>query len=423
MYQLERQVRELRAQLGVQQRAQRAAEQRAQAERSLSLELEGELASRDQEALRRALGELAAAEERIRELEAELERLRRRIDEAEHLAAVSRVRARGRGVAPPGVRGLWPTLREERIVAERGRGLAIVNRAPARAPLPQAQLPAADLRVLRIERATRAHLIPGNQSAPDGEGDGLLDQRLRHTLAALRAELDQLRAGVERETAARSIATVPASEVALPVPEGLAEPVQADRLRAALARLREAPRAPDEGAPISEVALRPARGAPTGDPPGDWLARVFSRLAGADPEMAGQLLLALLPAHVAVHPEPFAYDLILGRGECVRVTVRAHQSVVELADSPRADSEVDFQVVGELASVARTVAAGRFRRRFGRGMAHVNGDKAAFAALCDLVRAPLSPRQLSAAGVRLEAPLALTVVSLMVDRSGARQSD
>ena len=160
--------------------------------------------------------------------------------------------------------------------------------------------------------------------------------------------------------------------------------------------------------------------------------------------MAGQLLLALLPAQAAVHREPLAYDLILGPGECVRVTVRSHarepgdiapdpsaeaadptcpESVVEFADSPRAESDVDFQVLGELTSVARTVAAGRLRRRFGRGMAHVNGDRAAFGALRDLVRAPLGARQLRAAGVRLEAPLALTVVSLMVDRTGAGTGD
>ncbi len=88
---------------------------------------------------------------------------------------------------------------------------------------------------------------------------------------------------------------------------------------------------------------------------------------------------------------------------------------LDVTDSPRPGSEVDFQVVGELASIARTLVAGRFRRRFGRGMARVNGDKAAFAALRELVRAPLSLRELHAAGVRLDAPLAFTVVSMMID--------
>ena len=150
---LGQQVRELRTEVGLRQDARRAAEQRAHAERSLRLELQVELADRDQAALQRALAELAAAEERIRQLEAgQLEGLRRRIDEAEHLAAVLRVRARGGvatgedgapsgGQAPAGLRGPSPVRCDERAVAERAR-LAAATGVPQ--PVPPTPVPAAD---------------------------------------------------------------------------------------------------------------------------------------------------------------------------------------------------------------------------------------------------------------------------------------
>ena len=326
-------------------------------------------------------------------------------------------------------------------------------------------------------RALRRELdAPGGAGSP-APGGALVParDRLAESMPAPGGVAGPVRAREASAEAARACEAPPqparreAPTEPLQAREPPAAPVQAERLQAALARLRETtPRSPDAQAPVSDVASRSAPGAA---PPRDWLAPVFRRLVGKDPQMAGQLLLALLPAQAAVHRQPLAYDLILGPGECVRVTVRSHarqpdgtdspqadsseqgsdqsrrgseidlasslasesgveaadppcpESVVEFADSPRAASEVDFQVLGELASVARTVAAGRLRRRFGRGMAHVIGDRAAFAALRDLVGAPLGVRQLRAAGVRLEAPLALTVVSLMVDRSAAGLGD
>ncbi|MGA2927130.1 MAG: hypothetical protein ABSG43_14230 [Solirubrobacteraceae bacterium] len=92
--QLDRQVRELTAQLAEQRSARRAAEQRAHAERSMRVELVGELANGNQAALRTALGDLATAEQRIRELEAELELLGRRLAEAEQLLVMHRARTR-----------------------------------------------------------------------------------------------------------------------------------------------------------------------------------------------------------------------------------------------------------------------------------------------------------------------------------------
>jgi hypothetical protein len=144
------------------------------------------------------------------------------------------------------------------------------------------------------------------------------------------------------------------------------------------------------------------------------LARVFAYLVQDDPMTAGRLLIQLLPAQAAVWSRPIAYDLVLGEFACVRVTSANGTVDVDFADGPRELREVSFQISGDLASIARALAAGRFRRRFGREMATVRGKRSKSAALVRLTRARLSLAQLYSAGVRLEAPLALKVVSLIV---------
>jgi hypothetical protein len=90
---------------------------------------------------------------------------------------------------------------------------------------------------------------------------------------------------------------------------------------------------------------------------------------------------------------------------------------VELGDSPRARWDVSFQVLGDLSSLARLLGAGPLRRRLGRGLAGVSGDRRALRALTELVRAPLTLEELDLAGVRLQPSLALSVAALMVDPS------
>ncbi len=82
---------ELAASLEERERKRRIAEQRAHAEQALRRDLARRLSSSAQEAerARQAMGELAAAEERIRSLEHELGQARRRSDEAEQVAAAA----------------------------------------------------------------------------------------------------------------------------------------------------------------------------------------------------------------------------------------------------------------------------------------------------------------------------------------------
>jgi len=195
------------------------------------------------------------------------------------------------------------------------------------------------------------------------------------------------------------------------------EPVQAEKLNAALARLREATPQPPEDArpkPSAPSAEQPAR------PVKPWLGKAFRTLVGRDAAFAGRLLLALLPAQRAADPHPVAYDLVLGDLATARVTVSSATEQVDLSDAPRPPFEVDFQLVGDLASIARLLAAGRIRRRLGRlplggRLARVRGDRARLGALEHLLDAPLTLGQLRAAGVRLDPLLALTLAAVMIE--------
>ncbi len=116
-----------------------------------------------------------------------------------------------------------------------------------------------------------------------------------------------------------------------------------------------------------------------------------------------------------MHPLPVAFDLILGDRACVQVTVGAGRVEVRHTEAPRRPEDVHFQARGDLERLARTVAAGRLRRRVRRGMARVSGDREAFVRLGLLVQAPLSLAELHEAGVRLDAALAFGLAARMIE--------
>jgi hypothetical protein len=146
-----------------------------------------------------------------------------------------------------------------------------------------------------------------------------------------------------------------------------------------------------------------------------WLWPIFRTWAREDPLRAGQLLLHLLPAWHALHPLPVAFDLILDDRACVRVTVGAGPVEVQHADTPRRPEDVHFQVQADLERLARTMAAGRLRRRLGRRMARIAGDHEAFARLGLLVRAALTLPELHDAGARLDPAFTFTLLTRMIE--------
>lgn len=242
---------------------------------------------------------------------------------------------------------------------------------------------------------------------------GIRSARVHDALAELRGLLEAVRSArgapapvMPSPPDALAETVEPEPPAASAEPEQPATPVEAERLDAARARLRETVPPPEAG--DDPRAARPFK---------PWLQPVFRALTADDPHTAGRLLIGLLPAQGIVRPQPIAYDLRLSEDHDVRVTVAGDPpaTTVERTREPRARAERSFWVEGDSAALARAVAAGGLRRRFGRRMARVEGDRSGFAAVRELVRAPLGLEQLVDAGVRLDPELAFTLAAWMID--------
>jgi hypothetical protein len=145
------------------------------------------------------------------------------------------------------------------------------------------------------------------------------------------------------------------------------------------------------------------------------LRPAFRGLTRTDPARAGRLLVDLLPAQRAVHPQPTAYDLVLNEAPgTVSLTVEKGPPQITTGEAPRDSAEIDFALRGDLASVARRLMAGPVRRRFGRGLARVEGRRDALTSLDALLDTQLSLAALCRAGVRLRPETALGLVAQMV---------
>lgn len=403
----------LRDEIAEREHGLRTSEQHAHAERARRVEVEQALAQKT-----RAAGhDLRVLHEHVAELEQELGRMRRAVDEAQHLAAASEAR---RADAERRLSERPPPIASE---------LALARAAPA---LPAAPPPArirsgpeADGAALRLESAMVEHRAAGLERDL-AEARRVLDDA-RRDLADARRELERQRLLNERAydaidhvrgELARLGGDVPMQQ-APPAP-GPPAPVQAEMLSAALARLRETtPLASDAPTPV-EVRPTPAPTGPPARPAKPWLGKTFRTLAGRDPSSAGRVLLALLPAQRAADPRPVAYDLVLGDLAAARVTVSRTGAQIDLGDTPRPLAEVDFQLVGDLASIARLLAAGPALRRLGRLLAggrfaRVRGDRRRLTALERLLSAPLTLGRLRAEGVGLDPFLALTLAAAMIE--------
>ncbi len=244
----------LRDEIADRERRLRLAEQHAHSERALRAEVEQQLSRRSRDAQH----DLRVLHERVAELERELTRMRRAVDEAQHLAAaaeaaradaVRRLAERAPAVAPVPPPPQAP-FAEDRARAQRSRRelelyRAVPGAAQAGAPAPRPAERAADRFALRQEVAMSEHRGAGVDAARIAALERELSaaheeievQRRRSARAweaieLVRAELRQLRAA-----AATPHATSPPQP---PTSSAPSEPVQAERLSAALSRLREA---------------------------------------------------------------------------------------------------------------------------------------------------------------------------------------
>jgi hypothetical protein len=211
-----------------------------------------------------------------------------------------------------------------------------------------------------------------------------------------------------------------------PPPAAAVEPA---RLNDALTRLREtiaphdppappAPPAPHGTAPstapapstalVRSPSMHEALARPS-------LERAFRTMARTDLDAAGRLLLELLPLQRVAYPHAVAYDLVLAPDRCVWVSVRDGAPTIEVQTAARPRQEVDFQVVGEPARIARLLTAGRFRRRFGLRTARVRGRREGVSALSSLLGVPLDLRALHHAGVRPDPLITFGLLAAMID--------
>ncbi len=407
----------LEARLAEAEQRRRVAEQRAHAESAQLREAEEALAARARES-EQAVSRAATLAERIHELEDEQRSLRRAADEAEH--SVAGLRA-ARAVAE---------RRLEELAAKQTRLAALMllwprtttttaTAATASSQTPEVPADVAEAqRLLERERMARA----AAERRADRLERVITSERRRWATAAegiaeIRLELDQLRwahTGFEAEP----IPPAPPESAPAPATPALATPAPDARTEAPAAppaTPRAEPRALRQEPTPNEAELPAPPEPQSGQAVKSWVAPLFRALAATDPISAGRLVLALLPAQGLVTPATLAYDLILGDMACVQVTVRSGSTEVTFAEHPRPASQVQFQVRGDLAGLARLLTAGPLRRRFGRGVAKVQGDRSGPAALRKLIRASLSLRRLHLAGVRFDPGLGLLVCRHLID--------
>jgi hypothetical protein len=421
----------LRAEISDRERWLRVSEQHTHAERALRGEVEEESNRR----ARAAAHDLRVLQERVAELEREAHRMRRAVDEAEHLAAAAQIARAGAerrldGRAPPS-----PAPNHARGELSR-RELELASRVPVPVAPPRPVDRLGDRVALRHEaamaecRVAQRGAAAGRLAALERELANAREEveaqrrrsaRAYEAIELVRAELRQLRA-----TSSTAPLQVTAPSEVPPAPGSL----QVERLSAALVRLRERTPVAETEEPPGASAPEPLGPEPLGPEPSrqarpvkPWLAGVFRALADQDPSAAGRLLLALLPAQRAADPDPVAYDLILADVVCAHVTVGSTTAEVVMGVTARPLRAVAFQLEGDLADIARLLAAGRVRRRLGpllhvlprHRLARVRGDRRRLTALDRLLGARRTLRDLRDAGVRIDPELGLAVAALMID--------
>jgi hypothetical protein len=411
---------------------QRAAESQAAAEAQLAAErhaAEERLAAERQAAERLAAERLAAAEEQLAAERRAAEQLA-----AERLAAEQRATELERALAEARIE-----LAQQRRLSARAyeaielvRGeLEQLRRAIPPPPSPAREQPSPPTPgPVQAEQLSAALArLRETTPAPPPEAEEPIDEpELAQPAAPAKGPAraaEALPATAEPEAASEpEAATEPETGTEAPTPEATESPTpEATEVPTPEATEVPTPEAtevstPAEAEPEPATATDPVIPERLARP---WLKPVFRTLTRRDPATAGRLVLALLPAQRAADPHPVAYDLVLGDLATAHVTVSSSATEVALNDTPRPMSEVDFRVTGDLAGTARLLVAGRARRliarrlHVGRRLARVQGDRDRLEALEALIAAPLTLRQLSAAGVRLDPALAFTLAELMIE--------
>lgn len=162
-------------------------------------------------------------------------------------------------------------------------------------------------------------------------------------------------------------------------------------------------------------ATRPPAPVPVADTGRAWLEPIFRQLVRSDPDRAGRLLVDLLPAQGAATGETVSFDLVLAPEHTIQVRASDGTAVIRRTSSPRPIGEVDFQVVGTHAALARMLVAGWLRRRLSRRVARVRGHRAGVAVLQALIGLRADLASLHQLGVRFEPRTAMVLYAGLID--------
>ena len=368
------------------------------------------------------------------DLERELTRMRRAVDEAQHLVAAAKAASAGAETAPGRPSSPRPAPAPPRPAPSR----AAVSRRDRRACSPAAAR-------ARLS-AARADALPGEAAParpaptwperrwPCSSASSRIARRGARRVSGCYASARTTRStgyaasssgsarcgsGAGSPSASESTSACASAGAAASragsgraAQRGAGSPARADAADAREAPARAIPRpirpsGPADLRPSADLA-EPARAAKP------WLGRRSGRSRRGTRPAAGRLLLALLPAQRAADPQPVAYDLVLGDLACARVTVgsadihveRRRRTAARRRRSTSGSSGISPASPGCWSpagcGAGSRVPPGRDR------VARIRGDRARLAALEKLIDAPLTLGELDAAGVRLDPVLALT---------------
>jgi hypothetical protein len=376
-------------------RARRAAEQREHAERALRLELEERLATRGAPPPPRSdAGDRAL---RIEELEEEVTRLQRAADEVHQVARAAEV-ARRHAEERLAALGQARTTRPfaESLRAELGfvHGLDPVAAAPvAAAPVAAAPVSAphnaADRRRLDRERDLIANRRrPGTLSASD--------PRLTATFDELRAELAGLHEQIARAVEERARAETRAAELERALSERSARSAQIlgviEQLRTEIGQARAGAAQPEpepEAPPVSPPEPR----VPAGSVDAERLAAALTRLRESAPVSE--------PAPTMGQP---ALRGVRWLAPTLRTVARRHPD-----DAPALLTALLVASDDEARDAAKLLALGPVRRRWRLGFTRLRGRRERFVALGRLLRTPVGLPDIS-----LEPQLAFALATAMI---------
>jgi len=174
--------------------------------------------------------------------------------------------------------------------------------------------------------------------------------------------------------------------------------------------------APTPAAPPSAAASPDVRARA-----GHRLRGALVRLAREDPVAAGRILAALLPAQAVILERAADYDLTIREVGTFAVTVAGGRAWVKPLDGPRGRRRADFHVNAGAQALAELLHGAPPRLRRFSGPQRISGRRRRVRpVLSALVNARISFEAALAAGMQLDADLAMAALAHAIDPAWTR---